>query len=120
MTLSRPALIIAASLTLAPAAVAHPLPRAAVPAPNAALAASPPEIRITFSEGLVAAFSGLELKDAAGKDVPLGRAAVDPKDNKQLAALLTVRLAPGIYTVSWHAVGDDTHHVAGHYSFQVK
>ena len=29
-------------------------------------------------------------------------------------------LAPGKYTVAWHAVGDDTHKVDGKYSFEVK
>jgi methionine-rich copper-binding protein CopC len=69
---------------------------------------------------LVAAFSGLELKDGSGKTLPLGPAVVDPKDSKTLAALVTTKLAPGAYTVAWHAVGDDTHHISGHYSFQVK
>jgi methionine-rich copper-binding protein CopC len=105
---------------LASVASAHPLPRAATPAPNAVLAASPPEIRITFSESLVAAFSGLGLADAAGKPVAIGPSAVDPHDSKSLAALVKAQLAPGVYTVSWHAVGDDTHHVSGHYTFQVK
>ena len=114
------ALIALVCTALAPAAGAHPLPRAASPAPNAVLAASPPEVRISFSEGLVAAFSGMELKDQAGKPAALGPAAVDPKDKKQLAAPIRAPLAAGTYTVSWHAVGDDTHHVSGHYSFQVK
>jgi methionine-rich copper-binding protein CopC len=105
---------------LASAALGHPLPRAASPAPNAVIASSPTEIRITFSEGLIAAFSGMELEDAAGKDLPLGPAVVDPNDRKQLSAPLKTRLAAGAYTVSWRVVGDDTHHVAGHYGFQVK
>jgi copper resistance protein C len=112
--------IATAALLVAAGSSAHPLPRAAVPAPNAVLAASPPAIRITFSEDLVAAFSGLDLKNAAGQAMPLGPAAVDPQDHKALAAPVKAPLAPGTYTVSWHAVGDDTHHVSGHYSFQVK
>lgn len=114
------AVFAAPAAILASAAIAHPLPRAATPAPNAVLAVSPPEIRITFSEGLVPAFSGLELKDASGKAAPIGPASVNPKDNKQLAAPVTASLGPGTYTVYWHAVGDDTHHVSGHYSFQLK
>lgn len=112
--------VAAAAVFLASTATAHPLPRAAAPAPNAVLAASPHEIRITFSEGLVPAFSGLELKDASGKTAALGPASVSPQDRTQLAAPVTAPLGPGAYTVNWHAVGDDTHHVSGHYSFQVK
>jgi len=73
-----------------------------------------------FSEGFVPAFSGLELRDPSGRDVPLGPAIAGPTDRKQLAAPVKTRLAPGVYTVNWHAVGDDSHHVAGHYSFQIK
>lgn len=112
---------LAAAAALADgAALAHPLPREASPAPNAVLPASPAELRITFSEGLIAPFSGLALKNAAGQSAPLGPATVDPRDKKQLSARVTARLPPGTYTVFWHAVGDDTHHVAGHYSFQVR
>lgn len=109
-----------AAALMASTAIAHPLPRAASPAPNAILTASPPEIRITFSEGLVPVFSGLELKDASGRVLGLGPASVGPADKKQLAARITAPLGAGTYTVYWHAVGDDTHHVAGHYSFAVK
>ena len=33
---------------------------------------------------------------------------------------VTGELKPGKYTVAWHAVGDDTHHVEGKYNFEVK
>jgi methionine-rich copper-binding protein CopC len=102
------------------AALAHPLPKSADPKPNAILASSPPEIRIGFSEGLVAAFSGMEVDDASGKAVSTAPATVDSGDSKLMILPLGTKLAPGTYTVKWHAVGDDTHHVAGHYSFQVK
>jgi hypothetical protein len=108
------------AVTAASPSIAHPLPRAASPAPNAVLAKSPSEIRITFSEGLVAAFSGLDLNDAVGHAIALGPTVVDPHDHKQLAAPIKTPLPPGAYTASWHAVGDDTHHVSGHYSFAVK
>jgi methionine-rich copper-binding protein CopC len=114
------ALFAAALAAIAGVAAAHPLPRAEAPAANAVLAASPAEIRITFSEGLVAAFSGLELKDGAGKAIALGPSTVSGADKKQLAAPLKAKLAPGTYTVSWHAIGDDTHHVTGHYAFTVR
>ena len=113
---------IAATIVLAAAtsAAAHPLPKATSPAPNAILTSSPPEIRMTFSEPLVAAFSGLELKDPAGASVALGASTVDAKNKKQLYALVKAPLAAGTYTVNWHAVSTDTHHVSGHFSFQEK
>ena len=113
-------LLALAVAAFATSVTAHPLPRSASPTPNAVLGSSPTEIRITFSEDLVAAFSGLDLKDSTGKTVALGPAAVDPKDSKVLAAPVKATLGAGTYTVSWHAVGDDTHHVSGHYTFQIK
>ena len=102
------------------AANAHPQPKTATPKPNAVLVASPAEIRIGFSEGLVLAFSGLEVDDQSGKPVATGDAILNPNDDKELIVPLKATLVPGTYTVKWHAVGDDTHHVTGHYSFQVK
>jgi len=99
---------------------AHPLPKSATPKPNAVLTTSPTEIRIGFSEGLVAAFSGLEVDDESGAAAETGEATVNPQDDKELVVPIKVKLAPGTYTVKWHAVGTDTHHVSGHYSFQVK
>ena len=52
-------LLVTACLAAASVAAAHPRPVAATPAPNAVLKAPPAEIRITFSEGLVPAFSSL-------------------------------------------------------------
>ncbi len=117
----RPAYIAAlAALAVASVAAAHPLPKATSPAPNAVLTTSPAEIRMTFSEPLVAAFSGLELKTQAGAPVAIGASAVDRKNRRQLFAPVTAALAEGTYVVNWHAVAADTHHVAGHFSFQVK
>jgi methionine-rich copper-binding protein CopC len=50
----------------------------------------------------------------------VGEASLDAKDSKQLIVPLKAELAPGKYTVAWHAVGDDTHKVDGKYSFEVK
>jgi len=102
------------------AANAHPLPKTVTPKPNAVLSKSPREIRIGFSEGLVGVFSGMEIRDKSGKAVSTGTAVLDPNDSSQLILPLTFKLVPGTYTVKWHAVGDDTHRVAGQYNFQLK
>jgi methionine-rich copper-binding protein CopC len=111
--------IAAAALVLAGAAHAHPLPKDASPAPNAVLAASPTSIRITFSEGLVGRFSGLEIVDQAGRKADAAAATVDPSNPKILVATLRGPLAPGAWTVAWHAVGDDTHRTSGRYGFKI-
>ena len=109
-----------AALALSGAASAHPRLKTASPAPDAVLSASPRAIHITFGEGLIGKFSGIDVTDQAGKTADLGPSTLNPRNSKELVATVRTPLAPGAYTVNWRAVGDDTHHVSGHYSFQVK
>ena len=108
------------ALSLASVADAHPHLQAAGPAPGSVVKASPKALRIQFNEGIVLGFSGIEVTDAAGKKQPVGEASLSPTDKNQLIVPLTAELAPGKYTVAWHAVGDDTHKVDGKYNFEVK
>ena len=101
------------------AAFAHPKLEKSDPAPDSTISSAPKEIRLNFSEGVVAKFSGIELKDEAGKLVATGEAATDPKDKKQLIVPVTATLAPDRYSVTWHAVSDDTHRVEGKFSFKL-
>ncbi len=100
-------------------AQAHPKLQTSSPARDAKLDTAPKENRMTFSEGLIANFTGLELKNAAGKPVPTGKAMLAPGDNRELRVPIGARLAPGTYTVAWHAVSTDTHRVSGTYGFKV-
>lgn len=108
-----------AMFTAASAANAHPKLESSDPAPDATVSSAPKEIRLNFSEGVLAKFSGIELKDAAGKPVATGEPATDPKDKKLLIVPVTANLTPDSYTVTWHAVSDDTHRVEGKYSFKL-
>lgn len=105
--------------TIATSAIAHPKLESSSPAPDASSAEAPKEIRLSFSEGVVAKFSGVELKDEGGKPVATGEPATDSNDKKQLVVPISGSLAPGRYSVNWHAVSDDTHRVEGRYSFQL-
>jgi copper resistance protein C len=114
------AFAMAAALSLAPTSDAHPQLKSAGPAPGSVVKASPKALRIQFNEGIVLGFSGIEVTNAAGQKQPVGDASLNPTDKNQLIVPLTAELAPGKYTVAWHAVGDDTHKVDGKYSFEVK
>lgn len=103
----------------ATAAAAHPRLQTSNPAPGAKLNAAPKEIRMTFSEELVAPFTGLELKTASGKPIPTGKLAFVAGDSRKIAVPIAARLAAGTYTVAWHAVSVDTHRVSGSYAFKV-
>ena len=80
---------------------------------------SPKQIRITFNEGVIPQFCGVEVKDQTGKMIPTGKAATDPANKKLLIVPVNEQLPAGDYKVEWHAVSDDTHRVKGNFSFSV-
>lgn len=118
MTTIAATIMITAGL-LSGAASAHPELLSAEPAAGGPAATSLKQIKITFSEAVIPQFSGVEVKDQAGKTMATGKATVDPANRKQLVVPVTERLPPGDYKVEWHAVSDDTHRVKGSFSFSV-
>ena len=118
-TIAIAVLAILAMGALATSAEAHPKLKSVSPAADVSSKVSPKEIKLNFSEGVIAKLSGLELKDEAGKTIATGVPANDPKDQKQLIVPLPAPLTAGHYTVTWHAVSEDTHRVKGEYSFGV-
>ncbi len=112
------AALFAASL-MATSASAHPTLKSANPAAEGAAASAPIEIRLNFSEGVIAKFSSVEVKDQGGKKIATGKVATDPKDQKQLVVPLQAPLKAGTYIVRWNVVSVDTHRVNGTYSFKV-
>ena len=110
--------MIAASLCVN-AAYAHPELQFAEPAVGRATP-SPKQIRIMFNENVIPQFSGVEVKDHAGKLIATGKAIADPTNKKQLVVPGPLKaLPPGEYKVEWHAVSNNTHRVKGSYSFSV-
>ena len=101
-------------------AAAHPKLIKTDPPADAVTDTPPKELRLSFNEELVPKFSGVELADKSGKKIETGATAPDPSEKKQLVVPLPTPLTDGVYKVSWHAVGDDTHRVQGSYSFTVK
>jgi methionine-rich copper-binding protein CopC len=104
---------------VASAAFAHAQLQKAVP-PVGGTVSSPSEIRLEFSEGVEPKFSGLTLKAEGGAAEPVGAPSVDASDNKALIVKVGKTLAPGVYTVDWHAVSVDTHRTQGSFQFTVK
>lgn len=110
--------IFFAAVLFGSGAYAHPKLQSSDPAAGVATA-SPKQIRITFSEGVMSQFSGIEVRDNTGKPIALGKSEIDPSNKKILVVPVKAPLAPGDYKVEWHAVSDDTHRVEGSYSFRV-
>jgi methionine-rich copper-binding protein CopC len=113
-------LAAAAVLGFVTVADAHPHVTSAGPAPGSVVKTSPKAIRIEFNEAVVVNFSGIDLTDAKGQKHETGAASLSPSDKKQLIVPVNGELSPGKYTVAWHAVGDDTHHVEGKFDFEIK
>jgi copper resistance protein C len=109
---------LVAAVLFGTVASAHPQLQTADPAAGASTA-SPKQIRITFNETVVPQFSGVEIRDEAGKLIATGKSETDPSNKKILVVPVKERLAPGDYKVEWHAVSEDTHRVKGSYSFSV-
>jgi hypothetical protein len=99
---------------------AHAVLKAAGPAPGSVVTTAPKALRIQFNEAIELGFSGVDVTNEKGEKQPTGTASVNPTDKAQLIVPLTGTLAPGKYTVAWHAVGDDTHRTEGRYNFEVK
>lgn len=110
-------ILVGLALLIAPPAFAHAFLERASPGAGAELRAAPPEVRITFTEGVEARFSSVEVRDAAGNQVKTG----DPQsgDTRRVLIVSLPQLAPGTYTVIWHATSVDTHKTEGKYSFTV-
>ena len=77
---------------------------------------SPLHIILHFSEALEPAFSGAILLDKDGRNV----SGEPVKVGGMLITLTPGPLPPGVYHVSWHCVGHDTHRLDGDFSFTVK
>jgi methionine-rich copper-binding protein CopC len=77
---------------------------------------SPAHIILRFSEALEPAFSGALLLDKDGRNISGEPVKIDGP----LMTLTPDHLAAGVYHVSWHSVGHDTHRLDGDFSFTVK
>ncbi|MEO8936227.1 MAG: copper homeostasis periplasmic binding protein CopC [Burkholderiaceae bacterium] len=113
------ALAFATSMGVTTSAWAHASLAASEPTANAALSSAPKQVRLQFSEPLEAKFSGIEVKDAAGKVTTSEKATIDASAPSEMRLALPT-LTTGAYQVRWNAVTRDGHRVKGEYGFTVK
>jgi methionine-rich copper-binding protein CopC len=108
-----------AMLALASPASAHARLESASPPAGGQVSASPPELFITFTEGVEPLFSTIEVRNTKGAEVSTGSPYIVSGDKRRLAIKLP-RLLPGTYTVIWHVTSVDTHKTKGSFKFTVK
>lgn len=96
---------------------AHAFLDHADPRVGSTLSSPPAALTLAFTEPIEAAFSRVEVTDAAGKRIETG-----PLQHPAPAtiAVSLPGLAPGSYTVTWAVVSVDTHPTEGHFTFSVK
>ena len=112
-------LVLAAVTAAASPALAHAHLKSATPAVGGTVKTSPPELDLGFSEGVNPAFTGVKLTGPAGIDIPTGAAKLGAGGATSLVVPLAGPLAPGAYTVDWHALAVDGHKTEGTYGFTV-
>ena len=98
---------------------AHAFLQRASPPVGGAVAGSPTEIRLWFSEPLEQRFSGADVTTASGAKVEMAFVRLDAADRRQLV-IGVAPLQPGVYRVKWHVVSVDGHRTEGSFTFQVK
>ena len=89
------------------------------PAADAKLTKAPKDIRLVFSEEVVASLSQITLIDPAGDSTKL-KVTNDPHNVHMLVGTIELALSSGgRYSVSWRVVSADGHPVDGTFSFSV-
>lgn len=113
------ALALTASLGLATQAFAHAHLASSTPADKATVTVSPSELDLSFTEELNLKFTGVKITGPKATAVKTGDPMLMDGD-KGLMVPVSEQLAPGVYTVEWHALSADGHKTDGSYSFTVK
>lgn len=108
-----------ASSFAATAALAHAFLDRAIPGVGMTVSGSPRELELTFTQGVVVAFSSVTVHADGGGSVPTSRPVNDPSNQQIIHVRLGHPLRPGGYTVTWHVLSVDTHRTEGTYHFTV-
>lgn len=102
------------------AAQAHAFPKNSSPHVGATLSTAPKQVKIWFDGEIEPVFSTLRVKNAAGKQVSIGKGKVSSTNDVLLETALPKALAAGTYSVYWSVIAHDGHHTEGHFAFTVK
>jgi copper resistance protein C len=112
--------ILAAAILLAvmpsTGAKAHAFLDHAEPRVGSTVPTAPRELVLFYSQNLEPAFSSVEVSDANGARVDLGK----PTISASTMRVGLKQLPPGTYRVRWHVLSVDTHTTQGSFTFHVK
>jgi methionine-rich copper-binding protein CopC len=108
------AILLAVSASTA--AYAHAFLDHAEPRVGSTVPTAPRELVLSYTQNLEPAFSSVEVTDANGARVDLGK----PKISAGTMRVGLKQLAPGSYKVRWKVLSVDTHTTEGSFTFHVK
>jgi copper transport protein len=114
-------LLLALVLGTAVPASAHAALIHTDPADGSVVATAPQRVVLSFSEGVLLSDDSLRVLDPHGTNVAVGTPG--HADGPDSGSTATVPLKPGLgngtYTVAWRAVSQDSHPVAGAFTFSI-
>jgi hypothetical protein len=111
-----------ACLLLPGLALAHGHLKNAEPAPDSTSSQPPKQLSLTFSEGIEAALSQVQLQRLEGQAttaITTGK-VISGTDASTLEVPLEAPLQPGRYQVKWRVLAKDGHKTQGDYRFSVQ
>ena len=97
------------------AARAHAFLDHAEPRVGSSVPTAPREVVLSYTQNLEPAFSSVEVSDASGARVDLGK----PSISASVMRVGLKQLSPGTYRVHWQVLSVDTHTSEGNFSFHV-
>jgi copper resistance protein C len=97
------------------AAEAHAFLDHAEPRVGSTVPTAPRELVLSYTQNLEPAFSSVEVSDANGARVDLGK----PKIGASTMRVGLKPLSPGTYRVRWQVLSVDTHTTEGSFTFNV-
>ncbi|MFK4269409.1 copper resistance protein CopC [Streptomyces milbemycinicus] len=112
------ALLCALSFGASPAA-AHAALTMTDPADGAVVKTAPAQVRLTFSEGVLLSRDSVRILDPKSNRVDTGNPAHVGGKSSTAAVGLRPGLPNGTYTVAWKVVSEDSHPVAGAFTFSI-
>jgi methionine-rich copper-binding protein CopC len=110
---------VALAAPLATAAFAHAFLDHGVPGVGMTVSGPVRELRLYYTQGVVAAFSHVHVASDAGAVIPTGKLVNDPSDQQIVIVRLGRALGPGGYSLSWQVTSVDTHVTQGTFHFTV-
>lgn len=113
--------LVALVLSTAAPASAHAALIRTDPVEGSVVKTAPQQVVLTFSEGVLLSDDSLRVLDPRGTNVAVGTPGhASGKDSGSTATIgLRTGLGNGTYTVAWRAVSQDSHPVAGAFTFSI-